>query len=432
MTIHTVQSGDTIYGLARQYGVPPSRILTDNLLDTPGKLTVGENLVILYPTVTHTVKGGETAESISRMHQTNLLDLYRNNAILGGTGRIYPGQTLNIAYAEPQYGEIEVNGYAYPSIDERTLRRTLPYLTYLSIFSYGIREDGTLIPPPGGDETLISLAREYRTLPLLVLTSLTEEGTFSSARAERILSGEDILETVIQNVVATVKQKNYGGVDVDFEYIPGSRSTDYANFVRRLKEALGEGYPVFVSLAPKYSGDQEGLLYEGHDYASLGAAADRVLLMTYEWGYTYGPPLPVSPIREVRRVIDYAVTEIPREKILMGIPNYGYDWTMPYIRGESRAESLGNVEAVARAGEKNAEIRYDNSAQAPYYRYYDRGADGNPVEHIVWFNNANSAKALVSLVNEYGLAGIGVWNINTYFPALWLVVNQLYGIKKLG
>ncbi len=78
------------------------------------------------------------------------------------------------------------------------------------------------------------------------------------------------------------------GVDVDFEYILPSDRVAFADFVRELRIAVNAvGYRVSVALAPKISDNQPGLLYEGKDYALLGAAADFVLLMTYEWGYTY-------------------------------------------------------------------------------------------------------------------------------------------------
>ena len=430
MVIHTVRSGDSIYSIAREYGVPPSRIITDNMLENPSKLAVGQDIVVLFPTVTHTVKGGETLSSIARMYGKTLLDLYRNNPILGGIPNVYPGQVLNITYEMPPLGEISSMGYAYGSIDRNTLRRTLPYLTYLSVFSYGIRDDGTLIPVQGEDE-LISLAYEYDATPLLVLTSLTEGGTFSSELVARILSDPELSRNVINNAVNAVKEKNYGGVDIDFEYIPPQYASAYVDFVRRMNMALGGDYPVFVSLAPKYSASQPGLLYEGHDYRGLGEAADNVLLMTYEWGYSYGPPMPVAPLNEVARVIDYAATEIPRGKMFMGIPNYGYDWALPYVRGESKAESLSNVAAVNRAIARNAEIQYDETAQSPFFTYWDRPETySDAVEHIVWFENARSSEAKLRLAAEQNLTGTGVWNIMRFCPSLWNVMNQLYTIRK--
>lgn len=433
MIIHTVVPGDSIYRIARMHNVPVSRIITDNMLSDPNKLVVGETLVILFPTETYTVRGGDTLSSIASRFNVSLLTLYQNNPILGGEAAVYPGQTLSIRYAPPENGVIRVNGYAYPNIDRSVLRRTLPYLTYLSIFSYGIAESGELIPPQGDEAALITLAQNYRTIPLLTLTSLSEEGTFSSSLANRVLTDPVLQEKVVENVADTVLKKGYGGVDVDFEYIPKESATAYAEFVGAIREKLEPDYEVFVSAAPKVSAEQPGLLYGGHDYRLLGEAADMVLLMTYEWGYTYGPPMAVSPLPQVRRVLDYGTTEIPQEQILMGVPNYGYDWPLPFERGVTKAESLSNVEAVKRAGIRNAAIQYDNTSQAPFYTYYDRPAhSSNAVEHEVWFENASSVEAMLSLVAEYSLGGIGVWNIMQYFPALWLILHQLYPIDKKG
>ena len=431
MTIYTVKNGDSIYSIAREYGSTPTRIIEDNLLTDPAHLTVGEDLVILYPTETYSVRGGDTLFSIAERFGTTVGTLYRNNPSLGGRPNVYPGQTLNISYETPPLGKIASNGYAYTTIDRDVLRRTLPYLTYLSVFSYGIDGTGQLIAPDGGEEEMIALAREYGTVPLLVLTSLGEDGKFSSATVERVLSDPALAARVTDEIVRAVTGKGYGGVDVDFEYIPPEYASAYADLIVGMTEALGGDYPVFVSLAPKTSADQPGLLYEGHSYPLLADAADRALLMTYEWGYTYGPPLPVSPINQVRRVVDYAVSEAEPSKFFLGVPNYGYDWALPYVRGESKAQSLGNVAAVALAKKRGAEIKYDEAAASPFFTYYDRPETySDAVGHVVWFENARSADAMLRLVNEYGLYGAGVWNLTRYFPALWTVMNALYEIEK--
>ena len=433
MTIYTVKSGDSIYSIARQFGVPPSRIITDNFLTSPGNLVVGQDLVILFPERTHTVRGGETLYSVAEDFGITIGDLFRNNPNLDGIPTVFPGQVLNISYEAPPLGDLTTNGYAYPYIDRTTLRRTLPYLTYLSIFTYGIADNGDLIEPVGGDEELIALAREYGTVPLMMLTSLNAEGRFSNELAQRVLSDPTLAQTVADNAARIMREKGYGGIDVDFEYVPASVREEYGTFIYLLQEAAGEGYPVFVSLAPKYSADQPGLLYEGHDYSLLGSLADYVLLMTYEWGYTYGPPLAVSPINQVRRVVDYAVSTIDRNKIQLGVPNYGYNWALPYVRGESRAQSLSNEEAVELARSKNAAIEFDEISKAPFFRYFDRPATyADAVEHVVWFENARSVDAMARLVSEFGLNGVSVWNIMKYFPQMWLVLNSLYKIQRFN
>ena len=138
---------------------------------------------------------------------------------------------------------------------------------------------------------------------------------------------------------------------------------EYADFVRRATQVLKIfGYTVTVALAPKTSAQQRGLLYEGIDYRLLGEAANHVMLMTYEWGYSQGPPMAVAPINMVRKVVEYAVSEIPPEKIILGIPNYGYDWPLPFERGVTRARSLGTLEAVKLAVDFGVDIRFDETA----------------------------------------------------------------------
>ncbi len=433
MILYTVQKGDCVYSIAQKNGTTPSRIIIDNDLTNPGKLVVGQSLVLLYPTKTYTVRGGDTLLSIARAQGVSVMQLWQNNPVLRGRSYIYPGQILNISYEAPPLGTIRVNGYVYPYVDRAVLRTTLPYLTYLSIFTYGFRTDGSLIPPTGGDEELIALAREYSTVPLMMLTSLTETGTFSNELVAQLLSDTALQDTVIENALSVIRTKGYGGLDVDFEYIPVQYADEYPAFLTKLRERLApEGYILFASLAPKTSAQQRGLLYEGHNYAAVGAAADKVLLMTYEWGYTYGPPLAVAPLPNVQQVVDYAVTEIPPDKIMLGIPNYAYDWTLPYVRGESRAQALSNVAAVQTAADRNASIVFDESAKAPTFRYFTySAAEDKTLEHVVWFDDGRSMDAKLRLIREYGLAGASIWQIMKYFPQLWLVLNALYSVEKL-
>ena len=213
---------------------------------------------------------------------------------------------------------------------------------------------------------------------------------------------------------------------IDFEYILAEDRDAFTAFVRRVAEAMhGIGRQTSVALAPKQSADQKGLLYEGKDYGGLSAAADYVLLMTYEWGYTYGPPMAVAPIFQVRKVLDYAVTEIPREKIRLGIPNYGYDWPLPFVKGETKARTIGNVEAVQIAAANGAEILFDERAQSPYF-YYE--ADG--IRHEVWFEDVRSMQAKFDLIEEYALNGAGYWQIMRLFRANWELLADRFEIVK--
>lgn len=303
-----------------------------------------------------------------------------------------------------------VNGYAYLSISEETLNWWLPRLSWVASFSYGFTEDGELINLE--DANLIIPANQAGVRPMMVLTPLDAQGNFNDNIAIRIFENPNARENLISNIEANIRNKDMGGVDFDFEYLAAEYADDYVQLVADTRQRLRpQGYLTTVALAPKVSTDQPGLLYQGHDYAGMGQAADYCLLMTYEWGYTYGPPLPVSPINSVRRVLDYGLSQIPAEKILMGMSNYGYDWKLPFVQGESKAEKLTNYQALARAEYYGVNVEYDEEAQTPFFTY--TAPDGS--EHIVWFENEQSWRARLALVSEYGLAGISIWNIMHIF-----------------
>lgn len=424
MTIHTVQPGESVYSIAQLYRVPMERIISDNELTSPGRLAVGQALVIRYPKQYHVVEPGETLASIAQMHGLTVNEIYQLNQSLNGLPFITPGQSLVVALSQEKQGTLATNGYVYPNVDRTVLRKTLPFLTYLSIFSYGFTPEGMLVEQP--DTELIVLAREYNVKPLLVLTTLGEDGTFSSERAHALLQNSAAQDALIESLVRTMSAKGYAGADIDFEYIPPEDAEAYADFIRRLNNRLDSlGFETFVALAPKTSASQTGLLYEAHNYGALGAAADNILLMTYEWGYSRSAPMAVAPINKVREVVDYALTEIDPQKIFLGIPNYGYDWTLPYVPGESVARSLGNVAAVEQAVQENAEIEYDWTAQSPHYQYWH-----SRIQHEVWFEDAKSIRAKLALAVSKGLRGMSVWSLMRWFPQLWLVLSSLYYIEK--
>ena len=127
----------------------------------------------------------------------------------------------------------------------------------------------------------------------------------------------------------------------------------------------------------------------------------------------------------VRQVLDYAVTEIPRNKILMGIPNYAYDWTQPFVRGESVAEIMGNVEAVRRAAIHGAPIQYDKTTQSHWYTYQENG-----LAHEVWFEDVRSMEVKLRTAIDYGFLGIGYWNLMRPYPQGWTLLNAIYDIRR--
>ncbi len=130
----------------------------------------------------------------------------------------------------------------------------------------------------------------------------------------------------------------------------------------------------------------------------------------------------------MREVVNYALTRISASKLFLGVPTYGYDWTLPFVRGGAGAPSLSPVEATQIAVERGAEILYDETAQAPWFRYTDD--DGRL--HEVWFEDARSITAKLRLAEELGLFGIGYWNSMRRFPQNWVILNADYNILNFS
>lgn len=379
MEIYVVRPGDTIDSIALRLGAEAEQLIYDNQLVYPYELAVGQALFAA-------------------------------------------GDRRSATRA------ISVSGYAYPFISPWVLEQTLPFLTELPVFSYGFTAEGEILPPGYGEDSwMIAQAFDFGVRPILTLTPFGQDGNFNNSLIHSVVNNEAYRENLIQNLLEVMADKGYQGVDIDFEYILAEDRDAFTAFVQEVAETMREnGYHTSVALAPKTSSDQKGLLYEGKDYRALGEAADHVLLMTYEWGYTYGPPMAVAPLNQVRRVVEYALTQIPAEKVDLGIPNYGYDWPLPYVRGTTRAVTINNIQAVRIAVEHGAEIRFDDVAESPCFTYWDSGT-----EHEVWFEDVRSLLAKFDLIREYGLRGCGYWQIMNWFRANWLLLQDQFYILKL-
>ncbi len=425
MEIHIVSQGDTISSISNEYGISTQRLIVDNGLMGLNNLVVGQSLIILKPSVTHTVKEGDTLFSISNQYNTEVIRLILNNPALLFNTRLAIGEKLTIEYDNNTNKNIEVYGFIYPFINRNLLEVQAAYSTKTAVFSYGFTTDGELIEI--NDDAVIGVVNKRQSGPVMVLSAINENGAFMIEKTRALFNDTSLQNEIIAKMIQVIKNKGYIGVDLDFEYINPQDRDAYVEFIKNVKSSMGpEGYTVNVDLAPKTSDTQRGTLYEGHDYAAIGNAADTVLLMTYEWGYTYGPPLAVAPINKVREVVEYGVSRISPDKIYMGIPNYGYDWPLPFEQGKTMAKSIGNEEAVRIAQRYGAEIMFDETSASPYFNYYDE----NGTEHEVWFEDVRSIVKKYDLIDEFSLRGSGYWNLMRSFSQNWSYVNSQYIITK--
>ena len=350
------------------------------------------------------VKPGDTLYGIARKAGTSAEALAALNQ-LNDPSRLAPNMALLVPGPErPGRQEILVNAYAYPNISDATLKETLPYLSFLCPFSMRLTLDGGLAAIDDG--RLVEAALAQNAAPFLTVTNLSESGGFSSDIAHAVFTDQAVQDAAVENIYRE----------------------SYNQFLRRLSGLLHErGWYLTTAVAPKESAEQEGLLYTAHDYAAHGRWADWVVLMTYEWGYTYSAPQAVSPVNRIRRVLDYAVTQMPVGSILLGLSNYGYRWRLPWKQGDAAAV-ISNAAAQNLAASVGAELRYDAAAQAPWFSYTDAAGQRS----AVWFEDVRSVQARLDLVREYGLAGVSWWTVNQLFRAgLRLQADNFSAMKIL-
>ena len=288
MFIYTVKAGDTLTALSSRFGVPVSRIIADNALNYPNNLVVGQHLIIMSNSVRHVIEEGQTLFSLSQEFGIPLDELLAVNPNVNPIA-LRIGEVINIPIADdtPRRPAI-INGYAYPYIADSTLNCSLPFLTFLSPFSYSITTDGEIVPPSPSDTRIVDRARAVSVMPLMVVTNINE-GSFSTEALSQVLASPYARERLISSILSELERKGYHGVNLDMEYISPDDKDIYNAFLLELSERLhSNGYILITAVAPKLRADQPGLLYESHDYKVQGEAADYVIIMTYEWGYTYG------------------------------------------------------------------------------------------------------------------------------------------------
>ncbi|MGE8203227.1 LysM peptidoglycan-binding domain-containing protein [Heyndrickxia sp. NPDC080065] len=470
MKIHVVSKGDILWKISRQYGVSTNQIVKVNGLENPNSLVIGQALLIPEPYLQYRVSPGDTLGNIAIRFGTTVQEIMQTNH-LTSPSNIYPGKrlTLPVIYytvkehdtlynIARQYGTtvqaimqtnritdpssitigqvlripqrpkpiIDVNGFTnvYGQTGAQHVREVAYDLTYVSPFGYRMKQDGTL--EVIDDTPTIRAAQSAGVVPMMCITNFspTEAGT---DLAHTILSNSGLVEKLLTTIINTMKNKGYRGLNIDFENVSPEDREHYNRFLERAVDRLHrEGYFVSSSLAPKTSSGQKGLLVEAHDYPVHGRLLDFVVLMTYEWGYRKGPPQAISPINQIKRVLDYAITVIPRNKIFMGFQVYARDWLVPHEEGQE-AETFDMQEAIRRAIQHEADIKYDETTQSPYFRYEDNQGR----THEVWFEDARSAEAKFDLVKNYGLRGVSYWVLGYPFPQNWELLADTFIVRKL-
>lgn len=373
--------------------------------------------------IDYIVQVDDTIYSIARKYNITPERLRLANPDISDMNSIVAGQKIYIPDSFKMHRIIEVNGYSYTDVERQILLSTLPYLTYLGILNYPVRTDGSLVNID--DTPLIQLSRQAGVAPMMVITNTADSGAYSSEIAHAILTDMQAQQTLMNNVIEMMQTKNYYGLDVDFEYIDPADFFSYGQFIQTFSVKLHPlGYIIASSVRIKVVAEQQQQLSEAANYSVISSLIDRFILMTSECV----PPSPceasIAPIDQVNRALEFGVSVVPSQKILVGMPNYCYDWTLP---PNTTVQLLSLTQAEALVARTGAVIQYDSRSQAPYFEYTDQMG----VSHIVWFDDVDSVRATLELVETYNLGGVSFWTIDLFSMDSYQALTSLYDVRRV-
>lgn len=428
MTIHVVQPGETISSIAELYNVPADRLILENGIPNPYNLVVGQTIVIVYPLTNYTVREGDTLGSIADMHNVSLMQILRNNPYLSDRAFIYPGETMTISYATDKIKTLAIGGYVNSYVNRSVLKKTLPFLTFLTVFDYRVNSEGEMNDLD--DQEIVTMAKEYGVVPMMLVSTLSEHGTGNREAALNILNNPEIQDRMIDNIIRNIKAKGYLGLNQFLQFLtPESKDLIEVFIIKMSTRLKSEGLRYTVTITPRTNIERTEVTYEYIDYTIISQYTDAMLFLSYDWGYSFGPPTSVTPVNILRTTISNIIKIVPPEKYVLGLPVIGYDWTLPYVPGSTIANAITSDAAIQLAANAGVSIQYNEVSAAPYFFYYS--IIMNEL-HNVWFKDARSIDAITRLVPEYGLQGISIWNNMFFFTQMWFIINNLYDILKMS
>jgi len=298
--------------------------------------------------------------------------------------------------------------WTYAAADPIVDANTGNGLDEVNTFGMGLQPDGSLLKRRGvEDQSRIDRirARGGEVIPTIY-------DVHDRTALEQVVASPALRARAIQSMVALLDQNPaYDGIDIDFEHAKTAFKDAFSRFVAELgREVRARGKVFSVTIPGKRAGSRS---WGGYDYAALGAAADRVKIMCYGYSgtWTAAPGGPIAPTDWIEKVLDYATSVIPRAKLQIGIPFYGYDWPSDGSRIRSvtyrRAQTLLQSHPQAR-------VTFVTSRGEAKFTYTEAG-----VLHTVWFSEERSIAAKASLAKRYGVRGISIWALGYGDRPLW-------------
>ncbi|HEV8660616.1 MAG TPA: glycosyl hydrolase family 18 protein [Thermoanaerobaculia bacterium] len=276
---------------------------------------------------------------------------------------------------------------------------------------YQINSDGTLAKKTAAEDPTWRAAMTGTAL-MPTLQNTTSSG-WNQTAALNVLSTAANREAHAEGIRQLVATQAYAGIDIDYERLPLSARANFTAFIQLLASKLhADGKKLSVTVYAKTSDSETWDGAGGEDYAAIGAAADWVKLMVYDYSYSTSPPGPLTPLTWLDQCVGFAASQMPVAKIMVGLPWYGYDWP-----SKGAAADLTHPTAISTAQKNGATITYDINGEATF-KYGT---------HTAFFLDAFGHDKQIDLVlQKYpGVAGFCYWYIGSEDPAVWTRIQTL-------
>ncbi len=241
-------------------------------------------------------------------------------------------------------------------------------------------------------------------------------GRWDGALIAGLVSDPVLRAAHVQAITDLVRQHGWPAIDVDYESLPAGARSGFSAFVADLARSL-HSVPARLSVTVHAKTSEPGSWSgaRAQDWRALGAAADQVRVMAYDYADAASHPGPIAPAAWVSQVVRLAVDRIPRDRIAVGLPTYGYDWP---AGASGQAVQWADAEALRRKAD--ASRHWDAASAAPWFAYTDNAGRS----HTVWYENAASLAAKLRVIDQFQLAHVVLWRLGGEDPAIWPILNR--------
>ncbi|MFN2744405.1 glycosyl hydrolase family 18 protein [Bacillus sp. z60-18] len=323
-----------------------------------------------------------------------------------------------LTYVKADAAERMIVGYTTgDSASYQSLAAYHDYINSIATDTFAFDAKGNLIGE--APENQLSFAEKHQIKTWAVISNYNEAiQDFDGDLASAVMTNETNRKRFTDRLVSLAKGHGYDGINIDFEAVFPEERSGYTKFIQYISDILKrEGIQTMVSVPAKSADDPEDDWSWPYDYGKIGAAADFVQVMTYDEHGSWSEPGSVCSMGWIKSSLEFAVEEISSDKVIMGIPSYGYDWDLT-DQGNNTLKQWNEIRTLK--NETGAKPKYDSGTASMTFSYVDQKRH----QHVVWYENENTVEMKSRLTNDDHLAGVSVYSLGYESESFWQAVQK--------